>query len=244
MLKLELRMCSIGIGAIACLALASISTQRGIAKDDAYSDMDSALFVGKFEDSQAACDRASYSKAYSTWLKDIQHGRTASAEQQWALVLKEAKGAEDIRPLLRTTNARLMFSEDADVKLSTFDYFESILCATQKAVGPDHVFVACIEDYLSDLYKNNKMWDKAVAHGRRTFAIEEKRLGAKNPKLAKYLKDLANKLIAAEKYDEAMPLIKRCIALSKTDSSMQQKALSMEAECKRKSKLGLKGKDH
>src|SRR5271157_1671209 len=87
------------------------------------------------------------------------------------------------------------------------------LAMVEKALGPDHPYVAACLNNLAELLRAKGDYAGAEPLYRRALAIDEKTLGPDHPDVARDLNNLAALLYAKGDYAGAEPLFRRALAI-------------------------------
>jgi len=91
--------------------------------------------------------------------------------------------------------------------------FQRALAIREKALGPDHPYIATSLNNLALLYHNQGRYDQAEPLHQRALAIMEKALGPDHPATAASLNNLAALYNNRSRYDQAEPLCRRALAI-------------------------------
>ena len=86
------------------------------------------------------------------------------------------------------------------------------LAIGEKALGPDHPYVATMADFLAALYRAQRHYGDAEALYKRALAIREKALAPNHPEVALTLNNLAVLFVDQGRYADALPLVRRTIS--------------------------------
>jgi tetratricopeptide (TPR) repeat protein len=110
--------------------------------------------------------------------------------------------------------------------------FQQALILMEKALGPEHPFVAAMYNNIGITLSELGRYEEARTHYERALAIAQKALGAEHPDVANTLTSLGRTLVRAQHPDEAEPHLQRSLALA-------QKALGPEHPVVAETLLGL-----
>ena len=91
--------------------------------------------------------------------------------------------------------------------------FKRSLTIQEKAVGPDHLYVANSLSGLAILYQTEGRYADAEPLFKRALEIQEKVLGSDHPNVATFLNNLARLYQAQGHYADAEPLYKRSLSI-------------------------------
>jgi tetratricopeptide (TPR) repeat protein len=92
--------------------------------------------------------------------------------------------------------------------------YQRAFAITEKAMGPEHPYLAIRLNNLALLYRDQGKYAEAEPLYQRAIEIGEKTLGAEHPFVAIYINNLANLYRDQGKYAEAEPLYQRALAIS------------------------------
>ena len=90
--------------------------------------------------------------------------------------------------------------------------YKRALAIREKALGPDHPWLATSLNNLAMLYFKQGRYAEAEPLSKRSLAIGEKALGTDHPDVATWLNNLAKLYWSEDRYADALPLAQRVIA--------------------------------
>ena len=141
-------------------------------------------------------------------------GQYAEAEKQFKAALKEAEKFGEEDPRLGISLSRLGNVYRAEKRYAEAEpLYRRALAILEKALAPEHPFVATPLNNLAELYRTQGRYAEAEPLYKRALAIREKALGPKHPHVAQSLENYAKLLRKTNRKPEAAKIEARAQAI-------------------------------
>jgi hypothetical protein len=178
---------SVGV-AIAMILLASESGALASNNSDinALTPMDLISSTEKIRydrnksDDDKKCDEIANSKYFGDWVKAYVKGDQKAFDKSWASVLYQLKDRKRISHLFEIANERTMLLDTASTN-NTILWLQ-LLSSTEKAVGPNHRFIADVLFDLSAYEDGIKDYKTSLRYLKRAKPIVLRTFGSDSPR--------------------------------------------------------------
>ena len=181
---------------------------------------DLAMFAERISSTQDECDKATYSKDFSSWCNFYLSGEQEKSDRAWARVLKSVENSDSIILLQRKAATRLLFADipkgSPIKKVELLDVFQHWLKVAKQTMGENHRFVGDAYASLANYYEGQKLFRNAAINRIRQFNVYNKALGSKNHNSIKALFFACKALYNARDYKTLEARLKQAIAMSES----------------------------